>query len=204
MRSREHPAGRVASAIARMCMPEIDRARIESRARDAYPREACGLLLGENLGESVRVVAVLPARNLCASEDGFELDPAGHLAAEREAERLGATIVGIWHSHPDRPATLSVRDLARAWCAWVYVVASVDARGRTELRAWRVRDGRAIEVWLDDSASSADRSTLLASRPRSGVGADPDRAHCRQIRNCTASVRPVVEADSGSRYQNWQ
>ena len=57
MRALENSRGCVANesnAIARMCMADTGRAQIASRARDAYPREACGLLLGERRG-AIRV-----------------------------------------------------------------------------------------------------------------------------------------------------
>ena len=128
--------------VAVLRLSELGRAQIAARVREAYPREACGLLLGEQRGASLEVVAVRAARNLSARADGFELDPSDQLAAEREAERLGTAVCGVWHSHPDRAAVLSPRDRAAAWDRWANLVVAVDARGVLEMRAWRVLDAR--------------------------------------------------------------
>lgn len=81
--------------------------------------------------------------------DRYDLDPAGFLAADREARSAGLEIVGIWHSHPDHPARPSATDLAGAWEGWSYVIVAVTADGAGELRSWRLEDGRFAEEPLD-------------------------------------------------------
>ena len=76
-----------------------------AEARDAYPHECCGLLLGlEDI-----ITAAQPARNLHpASLTHFELDPQTLIDAHRAARSGGPQVIGHYHSHPnglDRPST---------------------------------------------------------------------------------------------------
>jgi proteasome lid subunit RPN8/RPN11 len=123
------------------------RAQLEALACARYPREACGLLLGRRQGGHTSVVEVREARNLCAEGAGrsYELDPAAHLAAEERAQAAGLAVVGVWHSHPDRPAVPSEEDLRGAWPGWSYAIVAVAAGAPDGLRAWRLEGARFAE-----------------------------------------------------------
>ena len=124
-----------------------ERAQIERWAQDAYPHEACGLLLGRLSGDRVTVEHVRSAPNLdrAHARDRYELDPAAHLAAAEEARALGLDVVGVWHSHPDLPARPSETDRAEAWSGWSYVIVSAGASRAGELRSWRLHGDRFAE-----------------------------------------------------------
>jgi len=73
--------------------------------------EICGLLLGQ----TGRVDALLPARNVAADASrSFEIAPATLLASHRNARAAGQKVIGHWHSHPDGKREPSTRDAARA------------------------------------------------------------------------------------------
>ena len=128
-------------------LPPRLRARLEALACARYPREGCGLLLGRRVGERTRVAEVSEARNLCGDGAGerYDLDPADHLAAEERARALGLEVVGVWHSHPDRPAVPSEADRAGAWPDWSYAIVAVAAGAPRALRAWRLDGARFAE-----------------------------------------------------------
>ena len=129
--------------------------QIEGWSRDAYPREACGLLLGRVCGEVAEIAAVRRAHNLSSRHDRFEVDPGDYLAAEYESHELGLDVVGVWHSHPDRAAVLSAHDRASASPAWCYLIASTQAGGVSSLRCWRVTEALA-SVELNVSSDGRD------------------------------------------------
>ena len=117
-------------------------ARLRRWTRRAYPREACGLLLGDRGREAVRRVRlVLPARNLATRPDRFEVHPLDHLTAHRRAADLGLALCGVWHSHPDHPARASARDLAGAVEGWSYTILAAPGRGPLRLASFRALDG---------------------------------------------------------------
>lgn len=119
--------------------PEV-RAELVAQADVGYPDETCGLLLGLSDEAYCCVVAQHPARNLNLERAGdrFELDPLDYLAAEKAAGAAGKAVVGVWHSHPDHPATPSETDREMAWPGWSYVILSVTAGGVVDLRSWRL------------------------------------------------------------------
>ncbi|MDN0083574.1 M67 family metallopeptidase [Crenobacter sp. SG2305] len=114
-------------------------------ARQGYPYEACGLLIGRREGSVHHVVAMRQARNLNRerAHDRYELDPADYLTAELAARDAGQEIVGIWHTHPNHPARPSETDRAAAWPNWSYLILSVEAGGVAAVTSWRL-DGEAF------------------------------------------------------------
>jgi desampylase len=83
---------------------------VVAHAREAAPAECCGLLLGV---ES-RITDAIRIRNVADSPTRYQLDPAEHIAARRQARERGLDVVGFYHSHPDSPATPSATDVSEA------------------------------------------------------------------------------------------
>ena len=111
-----------------LTLPERHLEAIRRRARRAYPRECCGLLLGETTAGGARVRAALPARNLdAAPRHGYFIDPRALLRGHRAARRHGLDVVGYYHSHPDAPPAPSRRDVDEALAGASYLILSVVA-----------------------------------------------------------------------------
>lgn len=115
-------------------------AAIALAANGAYPNEGCGALLGELDGGTPRVTLTLPIPN---SEAGtprvrFAVAPRDYLAVECEADRLGARLLGFWHSHPDHPARPSGTDRAYAWEGLLTVIVSVRSGESAEIGAFEI------------------------------------------------------------------
>jgi proteasome lid subunit RPN8/RPN11 len=114
------------------CRPEVLAAAI-AHARDASPAECCGILLGRD-NEIVEAVRV---RNLADSPTRYLLDPAGHLAAQRDGRARGVDVLGFYHSHPHSPAVPSETDIAEAaYPGYLYLIVSLE-QGRPEARLFR-------------------------------------------------------------------
>jgi proteasome lid subunit RPN8/RPN11 len=114
-------------------LPREQRALLEAWSRDAYPHEACGVLVGERAGDDVHVRRVVRGRNLeeRRPETRFELDPVTLVTAAAEARARDQDVVGIWHSHPGGPACLSAEDRRGVWPGWSQVVVGVQRDGTT-------------------------------------------------------------------------
>ncbi len=78
-------------------------------ARDALPNESCAFLLGKDdtTTTSVTVTEILPMRNADKSQISFSIEPQEVLRAYEFAEEKRLQVVGIFHSHPGRPAPSS-------------------------------------------------------------------------------------------------
>jgi proteasome lid subunit RPN8/RPN11 len=110
----------------------------------AYPNEACGLVSFDEAGTAR---AVLCLTNADDSPDRFTIDPAEHHGAFRFAERMGWTIGGVFHSHPQGDAIPSPSDIAGgADPDWVHLIVGPVAGPKPLLRAYRIRAGAVSEV----------------------------------------------------------
>lgn len=107
------------------CVVEL----IQRAAREAHPREACGLLFGDADEISHAQVAANVADQ---PERMFEIDPAALFAALKAERAGGATIVGYWHSHPSGDAMPSETDAA---------MAAADGK------LWLIAGGNAVTLW---------------------------------------------------------
>jgi len=107
------------------------------------PLEACGLLAGLNS----KVESVLEVPNQALSAARFVMNPIEQLKAFEWIESNGLDLIGIFHSHPTGPETVSPTDIAEAAYNVVYVIlARVDKVWRA--RGFWIRDGAFSEVSL--------------------------------------------------------
>jgi len=132
------------------------RERLVAWAREGYPRECCGLLLGRARDGMVRVDEVTQARNTNTerAHDRYELDPEDFLRADALSRERQLDIVGIWHTHPDHPARPSATDREQAWDGWSYLILSVDRAGVQALCSWRLNGQDFIEEAVRSRGSS--------------------------------------------------
>lgn len=128
-------------------MPNDLQTRLAHWAREGYPFETCGVMIGRQENGATEVMDLKAARNVNRerARDRYELDPEDLLAADAYAREAGLEIVGVWHSHPDHPARPSETDRVNAWEGWSYVIASVGRDGVKDVRSWRLKEGYFIE-----------------------------------------------------------
>jgi len=74
--------------------------QLTSIAKDALPSESCAFLLGKD----DRVFEILAMRNADESAVTFSIEPQELLNAYGLAEAKKLHMIGIFHSHPARPA----------------------------------------------------------------------------------------------------
>ncbi|MBK8618583.1 MAG: M67 family metallopeptidase [Anaerolineales bacterium] len=101
------------------------------------PLEACGLLAGQDS----KVEAVLAVTNQAQSPTRYVMDPIEQLNAFEQIESSGLDLIGIFHSHPTGPETVSPTDIAQAAYAVVYIILA-----RVE-NLWSARG-----FWIEDGA----------------------------------------------------
>jgi proteasome lid subunit RPN8/RPN11 len=107
------------------------------------PLEACGLLAGTN--DSVE--KVLPVRNQAQSPVRFVMDPYEQLHAFEWIDAQGLDLLGIFHSHPAGPETVSITDVAEAAYDVIHVIWSRTA-GEWKARGFWIENGQVINVPL--------------------------------------------------------
>jgi len=113
---------------------------IASSARESYPYECCGALLGS--GDSIELALPLPNQSEEPKERRFVIRPDDYRRAELRAAQEGCDLLGFYHSHPNHPAAPSAFDLAHAWPNLTYVILSIHADHDGDLRAWQLTEDR--------------------------------------------------------------
>ena len=114
---------------------------VVAHAREALPGECCGLLIGT----PARIDAAHPARNLETGATRFLIDPRDHFAAVHAARELKRFVIGVYHSHPNGPASPSPADLAEAsYDDYLYLIVSL-ASEPPAVRLYRLEEGVFIE-----------------------------------------------------------
>jgi desampylase len=122
----------------RSLMISADNARALRRAAaDAYPKECCGLLVGEGNGD-MAVTCITPTANTADDPTRkFAIDPQMQFDLLRAMRDTEQQVIGHYHSHPGGPAEPSAHDLAMAHDPEaIWVVIAADAQGATTLRAF--------------------------------------------------------------------
>lgn len=112
-------------------------------AKTQAPLEACGLLAGRD----ARVESVLLVANADRSPARFRMDPYEQLRAFDWIDARGLDLVGIFHSHPSGPETVSPTDIAEAAYAVVHVILS-QHEGKWRARGFWIEAGRSSDVPL--------------------------------------------------------
>jgi proteasome lid subunit RPN8/RPN11 len=107
------------------------------------PLEACGLLAGR----SSKVETVIAVTNQARSKVRFVMEPIEQLKAFEWIESNGLDLVGIFHSHPAGPETVSPTDIAEAAYAVVHVILA-RLEGYWSARGFWIEDGAFSEVTL--------------------------------------------------------
>lgn len=121
-----------------------DVGHIHDHAKEAYPEECAGLLVGMDAGGMKIVVDVWKAENTHEEERSrrFLIDPKVYMDLEEKARERDMDVLGIYHSHPDHPAEPSEYDRDHALPGWSYVIASVSKGGVQDMRSWVLKEDR--------------------------------------------------------------
>ena len=124
---------------------KTDFAQLRLHGEQTYPRECCGVLVGE-FGEADDRTVLSVARCDNARTDWpekrYSISPAELIRIQREARAAGHAIVGFYHSHPDRPARWSDVDLDEAhWTGCSYVIISIEKGKAAGANSFLLRGG---------------------------------------------------------------
>ena len=157
--TRAHPTAPPSSP--RLDISRALRHEIESSLADAYPREACGFILGRARRGIYLALELLPApnRELENPYHRYRLDRSAYQSAEATAIASDLEILGLYHGHPDSDPIPSSIDSDFAFPGWIYWGMRVSSPTSIE----RARAKRAGSVSLISSQATilcADRRCL--------------------------------------------
>lgn len=107
---------------------------IRAHGEQTYPHECCGALLGRPTPNGWSIEASIKAGNTRtdSAHNRYQISPLELVKIEGESRRLGLSIAGFYHSHPDHPAQWSQTDFLEAhWLGCSYVITAV-TQGKAE------------------------------------------------------------------------
>ena len=113
-------------------------AAMVAHARQTYPNECCGAMLGSADNGTKRVRLAMPLENAFAGAQAarYELRPEDLMAADKAARERKMDLIGIYHSHPDCDAYFSTTDLKNS-CPWYsFVVLSIQKGEFHHANSW--------------------------------------------------------------------
>ena len=121
-------------------------ARIHAHGEESYPEEGAGFLLGADSGNGSRAVtSIFPLTNSREHEarhNRYLITPEDYLKAELTADKLGLSLIGVFHSHPDHPNRPSEYDREWAQPFFSYIITSINEGKAIESRSWRLTEDR--------------------------------------------------------------
>jgi proteasome lid subunit RPN8/RPN11 len=91
-------------------IPRVEWLKMLRHVQTCMPMEACGLLGGQ----SGKVERVIPVENIAQELTRFRMDPHGQIEAMLSLDANGETLIGIYHSHPTGPSSMSRTDVDEA------------------------------------------------------------------------------------------
>ena len=135
--------------------------KILTRARECYPKEACGLIAGElteNGDALIKKVYLL--ENTDHAEDHFTMDPKEQLAAVKDMRANGLVQIGNWHSHPASLSRPSEEDIRLAYDRGAtYMIISLMKEDHPVLNAYHIEQDKHLvqyeTIVISDAASDA-------------------------------------------------
>jgi len=140
-------------------MIEIDHSLLEKIRRHAgetYPEECCGFLVGRSQ-DKTRIESVFETENVAPSEKGrrYLIGGEDFIRVDRIAESSGLEIIGVYHSHPGKPAVPSETDSERAWPGYRYLIVSLrEGEKGPACRVWRLEENG--KGWIEEEIYEAE------------------------------------------------
>ncbi len=116
---------------------------MRNHLESCYPEEGCGFLIGR-FETFKHVLKVIPVKNTKeeSRERRYLIDPKEFMEVEKSTKSEKLDILGIYHSHPDHPASPSEFDRGHAWPWYSYVIVSVEKGVSKEVTSWVLKEDR--------------------------------------------------------------
>ena len=112
--------------------------QIIEHAKEAYPHECCGVLVGNIMGNVRKLFESYRAANINTerANDRYVIDPKEINIIDKTARVEGLEIMGFYHSHPDHPDRPSQFDREMGQPGWSYIIVSVNKGTDVSVKSW--------------------------------------------------------------------
>ena len=120
--------------------------QIRRHGEETYPRECCGILTGEMMGDGskrVRAVARCSNAHHDPSRSWYQIDPRELVRIQREAYERGEDVIGFYHSHPDDAANWS-------WAGCSYLITSIQQGKAAQTNSFELTGDESSKRFMDE------------------------------------------------------
>ncbi|RJP75146.1 MAG: M67 family peptidase [Candidatus Abyssobacteria bacterium SURF_17] len=117
---------------------------IYEHARETYPEECCGILVGRDAGKDRFITESHRAENMSKERrhERYLVDERKLIEVIKSVRGSQVDVVGFYHSHPDYPSRPSGFDTeSAAWPGYSYLIVSVEADKVVSAQSWQMPDG---------------------------------------------------------------
>ncbi|NET01330.1 MAG: M67 family metallopeptidase [Sphaerospermopsis sp. SIO1G2] len=136
---------------------------IKNHAQKTYPEECCGLILGHINNNIKKVIEIIPTENVWNTEAQtfttethsknrrYAIAPQVMLQTQKFARDRNLNIIGIFHSHPNYPATPSEWDRIYAWPEYSYMIVTVENSKAGEINSFSLDENHQFQPEIIES-----------------------------------------------------
>ncbi|MCL4870373.1 MAG: M67 family metallopeptidase [Anaerolineae bacterium] len=136
--------------LRQLFMSRPQQAAIITHLQTCFPQEGCGFLAGTCVEGIGQVSVVYPMVNVLASPTAYAMEPAAMVKTLLEIERLGFTLLAIYHSHPYSAAVPSAQDVTLAnYPEAAYLIISLLDGTRPQSKAYLIREQQVQPIPLN-------------------------------------------------------
>lgn len=111
-----------------------------AHTKDEYPRECCGVLVGNPIGKIVFESHRVANKNKEGDIDRYIIDPKEIKLLGRSAKMQGLEIIGFYHSHPDQSDHPSQYDREMGEPGYSHVIISINKGTDISIKSWSFSD----------------------------------------------------------------
>jgi proteasome lid subunit RPN8/RPN11 len=124
---------------------------------EPHLEECCGFFFGQEKDNTRTITKAIPVVNSKAGSKrtNYEITATNYMYAELVAYQQGLTLLGVYHSHLNKPAIPSEYDRLAAQPYFSYIIISIENKKLVEVRSWQLDpESQFEEVKLDLIPSS--------------------------------------------------
>lgn len=139
-----------------LVLPAERRDEIHAHARETYPHECCGFMIGtKGTPRVVSRVHRLVNQRTDRAQDRYEIDPLDWIRVDKTLQGE-EQVIGIYHSHPDHPSRPSEFDREHAHPYMSYLIVAVHGGAIESARSWELDE---------ETRAFAEESIVEGARP---------------------------------------
>lgn len=106
----------------------------------AFPEECCGFFWGVENGMRITLAMAVDNNGVVNRHSSFSIRATDYIAAEHIADQHRLRLLGIYHSHPSRPAWPSAMDVRAAFPNLYYIIMGTNAHEVYDISCWQLNE----------------------------------------------------------------